>query len=69
MSAIRLSINNTDTFTLWGVAFHQVLKNGIIVPALGNLGKRENGASGHPERLKFRKIMFRDAPTSCFLEK
>ena len=29
----------------------------------------ESGASGHPERLKFRKIMFRDVPTSCFLEK
>ena len=26
-------------------------------------------ASGHPERLKFGKTMFRDAPTSCFLWK
>lgn len=33
-----------------------------LVSALGNLGKRKNGASGHPERLKFRKIMFRDVP-------
>ena len=40
-----------------------------LVSSLGNLGKRKNGASGHPERLKFRKTMFRDAPTSCFLEK
>ena len=40
-----------------------------LVSALGNLGKRKNGVSGHPERLKFRKIMFRDVPTSCFLEK
>ena len=30
---------------------------------------RKNCASGHPERLKFRKIRFRDAPTSCFLWK
>ena len=71
MSAIRLSISNTNTFTLWGLAFHQVLKNGIIVSSrhweISENGK--NGASGHPERLKFRKTMFRDAPTSCFLEK
>ena len=46
-------------------------KNGII----GSLRHWEisenekNGASGPPERLKFRKIMFRDVPTSCFLEK
>lgn len=71
MSAIRLPIGNTNTFTLWGLAFHQVLKKWYhrLVSALGNLGKRKNGASGHPERLKFRKIMFRDVPTSCFLEK
>ena len=71
MSAIRLSISNTNTFTLWGLAFHQVLKNGIIVSSrhweISENGK--NGASGHPERLKFRKTMFRDVPTSCFLEK
>ena len=64
MSAIRLSINKTNTFTLWGLAFHQVLKNGIIVSSrhweISENGK--NGASGHPERLKFRKTMFRDAP-------
>ena len=28
---------------------------------------RKNRVSGHPERLKFGKIGFRDAPTSCFL--
>ena len=29
----------------------------------------ESGASGHPERLKFGKTMFRDAPTTCFWRK
>ena len=47
------------------------IKNGIIGPSrhweISENGK--NGASGHPERLKFRKTMFRDALTSCFLEK
>ena len=71
MSAIRLSISNTNTFTLWGACISPSIKKWYhrLVSALGNLGKRKNGASGHPERLKFRKIMFRDVPTSCFLEK
>ena len=71
MSVIRLSISNTNTFTLWGLAFHQVLKNGIIVSSRHwEISENEkNGASGPPERLKFRKTMLRDAPMSCFLEK
>lgn len=40
-----------------------------LVSALGISENGKNGASGHPERLKFRKIMFRDVPTSGFLEK
>ena len=71
MSAIRLSISNTNTFTLCGLAFHQVLK--MVSSARYDIGKsrktRKMGASGHPERLKFRKTMLRDVPMSCFLEK
>ena len=40
-----------------------------LVSTLGISENGKNGASGHPERLKFRKTMFRDVPTSCFLEK
>ena len=52
-----------------GACISPSIKNGIIVSSrhweISENGK--NGASGHPERLKFRKTMFRDAPTSCFL--
>jgi len=37
-----------------------------LVSALGNLGKRKNGASGHPESLFFKILRLRDSPKVCF---
>ena len=84
MSAIRLSISNTNTFTLWGLAFHQVLKwYHRLVTTLGNLGKREkwgfgasrkveiqkNNASGCPDEWFFVKMSRRGVPNPQNLKK
>ena len=66
MSAIRLSISNTNTFTLWGLAFHQVLKNGIIVSSLGNLGKRETWGFGAPRKVEIQKNNVSGCPDELF---
>ena len=85
MSAIRLSISNTNTFTLWGLAFHQVLKNGIIVSSrhweISENGKKwgfgasrkveiqKNNVSGCPDEWFFVKMSRRGVPKPQNLKK
>ena len=58
-------------FYSMGIYISSSIKNGIIGSSR-HWEISENGnnyASGHPERVKFGKTVFRDAPTSCFLWK
>ena len=49
-----------------GGAFHQVLKNGIIVSALGNLGKREKWGFGASRKIEIQKNNVSGCPDELF---
>ena len=67
MSAIRLSISNTNTFTLCGLAFHQVLKwYHRLVTTLGNLGKREKWGFGASRKVEIQKNNASGCPDELF---
>ena len=67
MSAIRLSISNTNTFTLWGLAFHQVLKNGIIVSSRHwESRKTEKWGFGASRKVEIQKNNVSGCPDELF---
>ena len=70
MSVIRLSISNTNTFTLWGLAFHQVLK--MVSSSrlgIGNLGKREKWGFGASRKVEIQKNNVSGCPDELFFVK
>ena len=70
MSAIRLSISNTNTFTLCGLAFHQVLKwyHRLVTTLgnLGNLGKREKRGFEASRKVEIQKNNASGCPDELF---